>query len=159
MELNLLNYRFKLEIPFYSTNHPIFHLPNLRDDHYNDLVDEMKKLNPSIHLNNDDNDDDGDHHRQYKEDEKQNIFQRNNRDAGDDEDDGMITVDVSSDKLLFVYFRNILKEIWKIWEILLTCQPIIVISPFADISSDFVLALTSLISPVLYFFLIIVLLL
>jgi hypothetical protein len=49
---------------------------------------------------------------------------------------------------LYSHFRDIIKDLWLLWELMLLGEPIIVIAPNPGICSDSVVSLVDLINPV-----------
>ncbi|RCH79438.1 Protein dennd6a, partial [Rhizopus stolonifer] len=51
---------------------------------------------------------------------------------------------------LYHHFRDILKEVWLLWELMLLAEPIVVIAPDPSVCSEAVLSLVDLIHPIHY---------
>ena len=49
---------------------------------------------------------------------------------------------------IFFSFRKLLSKLWTLWELVLLGEPILILSPSPTISSEAVLSLVSMISPV-----------
>lgn len=49
---------------------------------------------------------------------------------------------------LYHHFKDILKDLWLLWELMLLAEPIVVIAPEPSICSEAVLSLVDIINPV-----------
>jgi hypothetical protein len=49
---------------------------------------------------------------------------------------------------LFRHFKDILKDLWLLWELMLLAEPIVVIAPDPGVCSEVVLSLVDIINPV-----------
>lgn len=49
---------------------------------------------------------------------------------------------------LYHHFRDILKDLWLLWELMLLAEPIVVIAPDPGVCSEAVISLVDIINPV-----------